>query len=109
MAGLDLPSRAIREQIASAINLIVHLQRFRDGSRRITHVTEVSGMEGEVITLTELYAFDYGAGIGADGRFLGGAVATGVRPHFSDHLAELGIELPSDIFGETDLFRAARQ
>ena len=64
MAGFELPSRAIREQIASALHLIVHLQRFRDGSRRVTHVTEVGGMEGDVITLSDIYAFDYGAGIG---------------------------------------------
>ena len=109
MAGLNLPSRAIREQISSAIHLIVHLQRFRDGSRRITHVTEVSGMESDVITLSELYAFDYAAGIGPDGKFLGGAKPTGVRPHFSEHLAEMGINLPADIFGDTDLFRASRR
>ena len=109
MAGLNLPSRAIREQISSAIHLIVHLQRFRDGTRRITHVTEVAGMESEVITLSELYAFDYAAGIGPDGKFLGGAKPTGVRPQFSDHLAEMGINLPADIFGDTDLFRASRR
>ena len=62
MAGIELPSRAIREQIASALHLIVHLQRFRDGSRRVTHVTEVGGMEGDIITLSDIYAFDYGGG-----------------------------------------------
>ena len=62
MAGIELPSRAIREQIASALHLIVHLQRFRDGSRRVTHVTEVGGMEGDIITLSDVYAFDYGGG-----------------------------------------------
>ena len=71
MAGIELPSRAIREQIASALHLIVHLQRFRDGSRRVTHVTEVGGMEGDIITLSDVYAFDYGAGVDADGRSRG--------------------------------------
>ncbi len=61
MAGFDLPTRAIREQIASALNLIVHVDRFRDGSRRISHVTEVVGMEGEIITLQDIYRFDYKA------------------------------------------------
>ena len=71
MAGIELPSRAIREQIASALHIIVHLQRFRDGGRRVTHVTEVGGMEGDIITLSDIYAFDYGAGVDADGRSRG--------------------------------------
>jgi pilus assembly protein CpaF len=108
MAGFELPTRAIREQIASAVHLIIHLQRFRDGGRRITQVSEVVGMEGEVITLSDLYAFDHGAGIDADGRFRGRVRPTGIRPTFSDHLAELGIDLPAEMFGETDLYLAGR-
>ncbi len=99
MAGVDLPSRAIREQLASAVDVIVHLARMRDGTRRITHVTEIEGMEGEIITLQDIFLFDYGAGIGPDGRFLGAARPTGLRPKFSDRLAELGIPLPPGIFG----------
>ncbi len=104
MAGFDLPTRAIREQIASAVHLIVHLQRFRDGSRRGTQVAEVVGMEGDIITLSDLYAFDYGAGVDPSGRLLGRVRPTGIRPSFSGHLAELGIELPAEMSGETDLF-----
>ena len=69
MAGFDLPVRAIREQMASALDLIVHLTRLRDGTRRITHVTEVQGMEGDVITLQDIFLFDYGMGVDEDGRF----------------------------------------
>ncbi|HZB70524.1 MAG TPA: CpaF family protein [Acidimicrobiales bacterium] len=108
MAGLDLPTRAIREQVASAIDVIVHLSRLRDGSRRVTSVTEVAGMEGEVITLQELYAFDFHAGVGEDGRFLGSCRPTGLRPGFSEHLADLGIALPGSIFGSTDVFAETR-
>ncbi|HVR78381.1 MAG TPA: ATPase, T2SS/T4P/T4SS family, partial [Acidimicrobiia bacterium] len=104
MAGIDLPMRAIREQVASAIDLIIHLSRFRDGTRRITHVTEVEGMEGDVITLQDVFLFDYSAGIDADGRFQGAAQPTGIRPRFTDHLANLGISVPTELFGSPDLF-----
>jgi pilus assembly protein CpaF len=104
MAGIDLPMRAIREQVASAVDLIIHLSRFRDGTRRITHVTEVEGMEGEVITLQDVFLFDYSAGIDADGRFQGAAQPTGIRPRFTDHLADLGISVPTELFGSPDLF-----
>ena len=103
MAGIDLPARAIREQIASAIDLIVHLSRLRDGTRRVTHVTEVVGMEGEVVTLQDIYLFDYGAGIGPDGRFLGGARPTGIRPMFSTRLQDFGIDLPAQVLGADPL------
>jgi pilus assembly protein CpaF len=109
MAGMDLPSRAIREQVASALDLIVHISRFRDGTRRITHVTEVEGMEGDIITLQDIFLFDYSAGIGPDGRFLGSAVPTGLRPRFAARLAELGIELAPSVFGTTDVLAAARK
>ncbi|MGO4383766.1 CpaF family protein [Specibacter sp. RAF43] len=99
MAGMDLPLRAVREQIASAINLIVHLSRLRDGTRRVTHITEVQGMEGEVVTLQDAFVFDYAAGMDSTGRFLGKPVPTGVRPRFVDHFAELGITIPASVFG----------
>ncbi|MEX0658936.1 MAG: CpaF family protein [Egibacteraceae bacterium] len=102
MGGVDLPVRAIREQIASAIDLIVHVTRLRDGTRRITHVTEVQGMEGEVVTLQDVFIFDYGPGIGPDGRFRGSQQPTGIRPQFSEQLANIGIVLPADIFGGAD-------
>jgi pilus assembly protein CpaF len=98
MAGMDLPVRAIREQVASAIDLIVHLHRLRDGTRRVTHVTEVVGMEGDIITMQDLFLFDYGMGMDEDGRYLGRLKATGIRPSFSDHLENYGITLPPDLF-----------
>jgi pilus assembly protein CpaF len=98
MAGIDLPLRAIREQISSAIDVIVQIGRLKDGSRRITHLTEVQGMEGDIVTLQDAFVFDYSAGVDADGRHLGHAVATGVRPRFADRFHDLGIELPSSVF-----------
>lgn len=99
MAGLDLPLRAIREQVSSAVNLIVHISRLRDGSRRVTHVTEVQGMEGDIVTLQDAFVFDYSAGIDASGRFLGRTIPTGVRPRFTDRFAELGIPISPLLFG----------
>jgi pilus assembly protein CpaF len=96
MAGFDLPTRAIREQIASALNLIVHVERFRDGSRRVSHVTEVLGMEGEVITLQDIYKYDYKAMR---------LVATGVRPEFVEHLANRGVTLDSALFAGFDTWQ----
>ncbi|MEV1131954.1 CpaF family protein [Agromyces sp. NPDC049794] len=98
MAGMDLPLRAIREQIASAIDVIVQISRLRDGSRRVVSVTEVQAMEGDVIALQDAFAFDFAAGVDADGRFRGHAVPTGVRPRFVDRFIDLGIDVPSSIF-----------
>ncbi|WP_142057521.1 CpaF family protein [Pseudarthrobacter sp. B4EP4b] len=98
MAGMDLPLRAIREQIASAVNLIVQISRLRDGSRRITHVTEVQGMEGDIVTLQDAFVFDYSAGVDAHGRFLGKPVATGIRPRFIDRFEDLGIHVSPSVF-----------
>jgi pilus assembly protein CpaF len=98
MAGMDLPMRAIREQMASALDLIVHVSRMRDGSRRITHVSEVLGMEGDVIVLQDIYLFDYGMGIDENGRFLGHLKSTGIRPTFSERLADHGIQLAPELF-----------
>ena len=98
MAGMDLPVRAIREQVASAVDLIVHLHRLRDGTRRVTHVTEVVGMEGDIITTQDLFLFDYGMGIDENGMYRGRLKATGIRPSFSDHLENFGINLPAELF-----------
>ena len=99
MAGMDLPLRAVREQIASAVDVIVQLSRLRDGSRRITAVTEVQGMEGQTVTMQDAFVFDYSAGVDASGRFLGKPVPTGVRPRFTERFAELGISLSPRVFG----------
>lgn len=99
MAGMDLPLRAIREQVSSAVDLIVQVTRLRDGTRRVTHVTEVQGMEGDVVTLQDAFLFDYSAGVDAQGRFLGMPVPTGIRPRFLDRFAELGIGVSPSVFG----------
>jgi pilus assembly protein CpaF len=99
MAGMDLPLRAIREQITSAVDLIVQIQRLRDGTRRVVAVTEVHGMEGQTVTLQDIFLFDYSAGIDANGKFLGKPVATGVRPKFAERFEELGIVLSPRVFG----------
>lgn len=97
MAGMELPLRAIREQIASAIDLIVHQERFRDGTRRITAITEVQGMEGDVITLADIFAFQQ-TGF-ENGKILGRLRPTGIRPKFIDRLEAQDIHLPLNIFG----------
>ncbi|QDY90417.1 CpaF family protein [Arthrobacter sp. UKPF54-2] len=98
MAGMDLPLRAIREQIASAVDVVVQLSRLKDGTRRVTHITEVLGMEGDVVTLQDAFSFDYAAGVDAEGRFLGKSIATGVRPRFVEKFADVGVVLPPEIF-----------
>jgi len=97
MAGMDLPVRAIREQISSAVDLIVHQDRMRDGTRKVVFITEVSGMEGEVITTTDLFVFEQ-MGI-ENGKIVGRLRPTGLRPKFMDKLEQAGIHLPASIFG----------
>jgi pilus assembly protein CpaF len=98
MAGLDMPLLAIRKQIAAAVNLIVHLARLSDGSRRMTHITELSGMEGDVITLTDIFKFDQ-SGITPDGKIIGQLRPTGMRPFFTPRLEAAGFKLGGEIFG----------
>ena len=100
MAGMDLPVKAIREQIASALDLIVHQARMKDGTRKITHITELVGMEGDVVVLQDIFVFEQ-TGVDAKGKVLGRHRATGIRPRFLDKLAAAGINLPPDIFGES--------
>jgi pilus assembly protein CpaF len=97
MAGMDLPIKAIREQIASAVDLIVQQSRLKDGSRRITHITEVLGMEGEVITLQDIFVFKQN-GRDEKGRINGVLIPTGIKPHFIEKLEDAGILLPNEIF-----------
>jgi pilus assembly protein CpaF len=101
MAGMDLPMRAIREQIASAVDLIVQVSRLRDGSRRITHVTEVVGMEGDVVTLQDLFVYDHRAGRDEQGRPRGALVSTGLRPRFLEELAAHDVTLPMEFFASS--------
>lgn len=100
MAGLDLPIRAIREQMASAFHLVVQISRLADGSRRITTVAEVTGMEGQIVTMQDIFRFEQ-RGIDTDGRVVGDIVATGIRPQFTDKFAIAGIDLPQETFGNT--------
>ncbi len=97
MAGMELPVRAIREQVSSAIDLIVHQERMRDGSRKVVSITEVSGMEGDVITTTDLFVFEQ-AGY-ENGKIIGRLRPTGLRPKFMDKIEAAGIHLPASIFG----------
>jgi pilus assembly protein CpaF len=97
MAGMDLPVRAIREQVSSAIDLIVHQERLRDGTRRVVCITEVSGMEGDVITTTDIFAFEQ-TGM-ENSKVIGRLRPTGLRPKFMDKLEMSGIHLPASIFG----------
>lgn len=97
MAGMDLPVRAIREQIASAVDLIVQQARLQDGSRRITHLTEVQGMEGDVITLQDIFVYEQN-GRDEKGKIIGRMKPTGIRPKFLEKLASNGMTLPNEIF-----------
>jgi len=98
MAGLDMPLIAVRRQIASAINLVVHLTRLSDGSRKMTQITEVAGMEGDVITLSDIFKFEQ-TGITPDGKIQGQLKPTGLRPLFTPRLEVAGFKLGGEIFG----------
>jgi pilus assembly protein CpaF len=97
MAGYDLPVRAIREQVSSALDGIIHLERLEDGSRRVTSITEVQGMESDVITLQELFKFQIDE-VTRDGTIVGGLRATGLRPTFLAKFEKRGVALPLGIF-----------
>ena len=97
MAGMELPVRAIREQVSSAIDLIVHEERMRDGTRKVVNITEVSGMEGDVITMTDIFVFEQSGFEG--GKIIGRLRPTGLRPKFMDKIESSGIHLPPSIFG----------
>ncbi len=98
MAGMDLPVRAIREQVASAVDLIVHQTRFKDGSRHITHITEVERMEGDIITLQDLFLYDHNAGFDSEGKAMGRLRPTGLRPKFLDKMAHANVRIDPMIF-----------
>ena len=98
MSGMELTIRAVREQIASAVDLLIHQARLRDGSRRFTHITEVVGMEGDVITLQDIFLFDFRAGIDENGHFRGSLLPTGLRPHFMTKLEDHGVSIHPSVF-----------
>lgn len=97
MSGIDLPLRAIRQQIASAVDLVIHVERMRDGSRKVVQVSEVLGMEGEIIVIQDVFQFEH-QGVDQNDHILGKLVPTGLRPRVTDRILEAGIELPSEIF-----------
>jgi pilus assembly protein CpaF len=97
MAGAELPSRAIREQIGSAVNIIVQQSRLRDGSRKVVSITEVLGCDGGEVQLQEIFTFRQ-EGLDEDGKVIGAFTPTGATPHFLDYLASEGEVLPSEIF-----------
>ncbi len=98
MAGIDLPVRAIREQTASAVDLVVHQSRLKDGSRRITHITEVVGMEGDIVTLQDVFVTDFGMGFDDQGRFRGVLKSTGLRPRVIEKLADNDVHVDPGLF-----------
>ena len=97
MAGMDLPIRAIREQIAGAVDVVCQQERMRDGTRKVTTIAEISGMEGDVITMTDIFVFEQ-TGM-ENGRIVGRLRPTGLRPKFMDKIEATGIHLPPSIFG----------
>jgi pilus assembly protein CpaF len=100
MANLNLPEKAIRKQIASAITLVVQVSRFNDGTRRITHITEITGMEDDVVSMQDVFVFEK-QGVSPDGRTLGTFTATGIRPKFAEKLKASGISLPANFFEQS--------
>ena len=98
MAGLDIPVSAVREYISSALSVIIQLSRMSDGTRRITQVSEIVGMEGEVITMQDVFRF-HQTGVDDEGKVIGGIIPTGIRPQFAEQLSRAGLKLPAGLFG----------
>jgi pilus assembly protein CpaF len=101
MANLNLPEKAMRQQVASALQVVIQVSRLSDGTRRLTSISEIVGMEGDVITMQEIFLFER-QGIGEDGKVLGRFKATGIRPRFAERLRTAGIELPTALFSNAD-------
>jgi len=104
MANLNLPDRAIRKQIASAISVVVQVARFSDGTRRVTHISEITGMESDVVSMQDVFVFEK-QGVSSDGRTVGVFTATGIRPKFAERLKSAGFDLPSNMFDQTSSHR----
>lgn len=100
MAGIEMPLKAVRSQISSAVNLIVQASRLQDGSRRMTSITEITGMEGDVISMQEIFRFQR-TGLTPDNKIIGHFTATGVRSHYSERFKMWGFDLPSSIYEPT--------
>jgi pilus assembly protein CpaF len=100
MANLNLPEKAIRKQIASAVTLVLQVSRFNDGTRRLTHITEITGMEDDVVSMQDVFVFEK-QGVGPNGEVLGAFTATGIRPKFAEKLKASGISLPTNFFEQS--------
>jgi pilus assembly protein CpaF len=101
MANLNLPEKAMRQQVASALQVVIQVSRLSDGTRRLSSISEIVGMEGDVITMQEIFLFER-QGIGEDGKVMGRFKATGIRPRFAERLRTAGIELPTALFSNAD-------
>jgi pilus assembly protein CpaF len=108
MANLNLPEKAMRQQVASALQVVIQVSRLSDGTRRLSSISEIVGMEGDVITMQEIFMFER-QGIGEDGKVMGRFKATGIRPRFAERLRTAGIELPTALFSNADYFSQAAQ
>jgi pilus assembly protein CpaF len=101
MANLNLPEKAVRRQIASAVTLVIQISRFHDGTRRVTHLSEITGMEEDIVSMQDVFVFEK-HGVSSDGRILGTFTATGIRPKFADQLKASGISIPSAYFEHSE-------
>ena len=101
MANLSLPEKAMRQQIASALQLVIQIARLSDGRRRLVSISEITGMEGDVITMQEIFTFER-HGMGEEGEVLGRFKATGIRPRFAERLQSYGVEMPTAMFANPD-------
>jgi pilus assembly protein CpaF len=100
MANLNLPEKAVRRQIASAVSLVIQIARFNDGTRRVTHMTEITGMEDDIVSMQDVFVFEK-QGVGQDGRVLGTFTPTGIRPKFAEKLKASGISVPASMFEQS--------
>jgi pilus assembly protein CpaF len=103
MANLNLPEQAVRRQIASAITIVLQVARFSDGTRRLTHITEITGMENDVVSMQDVFVFEK-QGVSEEGKTLGSFTATGIRPKFADKLQASGINVPAHFFEQSASF-----
>ena len=102
-AGVNLPPKAMRQQISSALAVVVHVTRLSDGKRKLTSIQEITGMEGEIVTMQEIFSFEQ-TGVGSDGTVLGHFRASGIRPKFVDRLRVHGIAVPDELFDPSHLY-----
>jgi pilus assembly protein CpaF len=100
MANLNLPEKAIRKQIAAAVSLVLQVARFSDGTRRVTQIAEITGMEADVVSMQDLFVFEQ-QGISSDGHMLGSFNSAGIRPKFAERLKAVGLDLPLSMFSQT--------